>query len=97
MKAYLNLGSYIGIIGILTIQKRGKDLRELATTIPKDRILIETDVPYLTPAPQKNKHRRNEPAFVKSVMIKLAGILGDEPGELSALIWENSCRFYGVA
>ena len=69
---YLDLGYHIGITGILTIQSRGADLRKLATEIPRNRILIETDAPYLTPAPEKNHARRNEPAFVRSVLLKLA-------------------------
>ena len=56
---YLDLGYYIGITGILTLKERGEYLRTLAPLIPEDRILIETDAPYLTPAPQKNKIRRN--------------------------------------
>ncbi len=93
---YLDLGYHIGITGILTIQKRGEDLRNLAPLIPEDRILIETDAPYLTPAPQKNKVRRNEPAFVKSVLLRLAEVRQADPDELSETIYMNTCRFYGL-
>jgi TatD DNase family protein len=65
LKEYLDLGLYIGITGIVTIQTRGADLRSLIPRIPLDRILVETDAPYLTPAPEKNSIRRKEPAFVK--------------------------------
>ncbi|MCF8044396.1 MAG: TatD family hydrolase [Desulfarculaceae bacterium] len=95
MYAYLDMGFFIGITGILTIKKRGVYLRELAVDIPEDRILIETDAPYLTPAPQKNKHRRNEPAFVRSVLLKLAEIRGRDPEELSETIWQNTERLFG--
>ncbi len=94
--SYLDLGYHIGITGILTIKKRGARLRELAVMIPEDRILIETDAPYLTPAPQKNKTRRNEPAFVKSVMLKLAEIKGTDPEHLSRILWENSCNLFDI-
>jgi TatD DNase family protein len=94
---YLDLGYYIGITGILTIQKRGRLLRELAPLIPEDRILIETDAPYLTPAPQKNKHRRNEPAFVQSVLIRLAQVRKQDPEDLAATIFTNTNRFFGTA
>ena len=77
--SYLELGYYIGITGILTLQERGTDLRNLVAYIPLERLLIETDAPYLTPAPQKNKTRRNEPAFVKSVLLKLAEHLSERP------------------
>lgn len=95
MYAYLDMGFFIGITGILTIKKRGKYLRELAVDIPEDRILIETDAPYLTPAPQKNKNKRNEPAFVRSVLLKLAEIRGRDPEELSEAIWHNTEHLFG--
>ncbi len=96
MFSYLDLGLHIGITGILTIQQRGAELRRLAPMIPEDRILIETDAPYLTPAPPKNKVRRNEPAFVKFVMERLAGVRGEEIETLSETVWNNTCRLYGV-
>jgi len=94
---YLDLGICIGITGILTIHKRGRHLRELVPHIPIDRILIETDAPYLTPAPEKNHHRRNEPAFVKSVLFRLAEELNEDQERLSEQIWENTCRLYGIS
>ena len=94
MEQYVSLGFHIGITGILTIQKRGEDLRRLAPHIPGDRILIETDAPYLTPAPQKNKTRRNEPSFVKSVLLKLAKVREEDPEILAERIYRNTCRLY---
>ncbi|OQY51536.1 MAG: hydrolase TatD [Desulfobacteraceae bacterium 4572_89] len=94
MFKYLDLGYHIGITGILTLKKRGEYLRSIAPLIPEDRILIETDAPYLTPAPQKNKFRRNEPAFVKSVLLKLAEIKNSAPDELSHTIFNNTVEFY---
>jgi TatD DNase family protein len=67
------------------------------TEIPQDRILIETDAPYLTPAPQKNKTRRNEPAFVKSVLMKIAEVRREDPEELSRKIWKNTHNLYGIS
>ena len=97
MEQYVSLGFHIGITGILTIQKRGKVLRRLAPHIPGDRILIETDAPYLTPAPQKNKTRRNEPAFVKSILLKLAEVRGEDPETLAERIYVNTCRLYRIS
>ncbi len=94
---YLDLGYYIGITGILTIQQRGKLLRELASLIPRDKILIETDAPYLTPAPQKNKCRRNEPAFVRSVLEKLAQVRNEDAEELAKTIFTNTNRFFNTS
>jgi TatD DNase family protein len=91
---YLDLGLYIGVTGIVTIEKRGQSLRKLIPHIPDDRLIIETDAPYLTPVPQKNKYNRNEPAFVKSVLLKLAEIRGQAPEVLSQVIFDNTCRLY---
>ncbi|MEW6673508.1 MAG: TatD family hydrolase [Thermodesulfobacteriota bacterium] len=93
---YLEMGFYIGITGILTLKDRGAGLRELSRSIPPDRLVVETDAPYLAPAPEKNQARRNEPAFVKSVFFKLAEVRGDDPEILASLVWENSCRLYHV-
>lgn len=93
---YLDLGYHIGITGILTIQQRGEYLRSIVAHIPEDRLLIETDAPYLTPKPQKNKFRRNEPAFVKSVMERLAQIRDTNPDTLAEQIFQNTCQLYNV-
>ena len=96
LNQYLSLGLYIGITGILTIKSRGAKLRQLVPLIPSNRILIETDAPYLTPAPEKNKFRRNEPAFVKSVLLKLAEVRGEKPDHLAKIVYENTCRLYNI-
>jgi TatD DNase family protein len=93
---YLDLGLCIGITGIVTMKQRGETLRHMIPAIPADRLIIETDAPYLTPAPQKNKTRRNEPAFVKSVLLKLAEVRQQDPAELAEIIWQNTCRLYNV-
>jgi len=94
LTAYLDLGLYIGITGILTIQGRGGLLREQVAHIPRERLLIETDAPYLTPTPERNKFRRNEPAFIRSVLLKLADILQEDPPALAETIWLNTCRLF---
>ncbi|MBW1890393.1 MAG: TatD family hydrolase [Deltaproteobacteria bacterium] len=96
LSAYLDLGFYIGITGILTIKTRGAGLRGLVPKIPMDRLLIETDAPYLTPAPQKNKTRRNEPAFVKSVLLKLAEVRQEGPETLAAATTANARRLFNI-
>jgi TatD DNase family protein len=96
MEAYLDLGLCIGITGIVTMQQRGEDLRTMVPLIPDDRLLVETDAPYLTPSPERNRHRRNEPAFVKSVLLKVAEIRGTDPETMAAITWENTCRLYGL-
>jgi TatD DNase family protein len=93
---YLDLGLCIGITGIVTLKGRGELLRELVPLMPEDRILIETDAPYLTPTPQRNQTSRNEPAFVRSVLSKLADIRNEDPEELAEELWSNTCNLYGV-
>jgi len=96
LRRYLELGLHIGITGILTMKSRGAQLREMVSTIPANRLLVETDAPYLTPSPERNRHKRNEPAFVKSVLLKLAEVRGIDPEELSEVVWENTCRLYNI-
>jgi len=93
---YLDFGLYIGITGILTHKERGRSLRRMAKSIPADRLLVETDAPYLTPTPERNRHRRNEPAFVRTVLQRLAEVRGEDPESLAATIWDNTCRLYRV-
>jgi len=93
---YLALGLHIGITGIITMKSRGAQLRELAPIIPADRLLVETDAPYLVPAPEKDHNRRNEPAFVKSVLLELAEVRKENPQELAQIVWQNTCRRYGL-
>ena len=91
---YLSMGLYIGITGILTVKSRGAQMRKLVTGIPADRLVVETDAPYLVPAPEKNRIRRNEPAFVKSVLLKLAEVRNESPKALAQTIWDNTNRLY---
>jgi TatD DNase family protein len=96
LAAYLELDLYIGITGILTIQSRGWDLRRMVHDIPDNRLVIETDAPYLTPTPERNRVKRNEPAFVRTVLFKLAEVLGRPPESLAAILWQNTCRLFGL-
>ena len=93
---YLELGLCIGVTGIVTMKQRGAFLRKLVPKIPEDRLLIETDAPYLAPAPERNKLRRNEPAFVRSVLLALARVRGETPEKLARATYQNACRLYGV-
>jgi TatD DNase family protein len=93
---YLEMGFYIGITGIVTVSKRGNVLRQMIASIPADRLLVETDAPYLTPTPQRNKYRRNEPAFVREVLLKVAEVRKDDPAALAEQIWNNTCRLFRI-
>jgi TatD DNase family protein len=94
---YLALGLHIGITGILTLESRGAQLRQIVPNIPAGRLLVETDAPYLVPAPEKKHNRRNEPAFVKSILMKLAEVRKEDPDQLAEVVWQNTCQLYGLA
>jgi len=96
LEAVLRLGLHVGITGIVTLKERGAGLREMVRRIPAGRILVETDGPYLTPSPEKNRTRRNEPAFVRSVLFKLAEVRGDDPEVLAQTVWENTHRLFRI-
>jgi TatD DNase family protein len=93
---YLEMGLYIGITGIVTLKSRGEALRAQALRIPPDQLLVETDAPYLTPTPERNRFKRNEPAFVRAVLLKLAEIRAVPAETLAPVIWANTCRLFGV-
>jgi TatD DNase family protein len=96
LEIYLDLGLCIGVTGIVTMKQRGAPLRNLVPNIPEDRLLIETDAPYLAPSPERSKFRRNEPAFVRSVLLALAQVRGEPPETLARSTYQNACRLYRV-
>lgn len=74
-RAMLDRGFHVSFSGILTFPKAG-DLREVAAKVPLDRLLVETDAPYLAPVPYRGSGRRNEPAWVVETARLLAGLKG---------------------
>jgi TatD DNase family protein len=88
----LSLGLHISFAGMLTY-KKSQDLRETAKTIPLDRLLLETDCPYLSPEPMRSK-RPNEPANLPYTGRCLAQTLGMPASELEQITWQNSCRLF---
>lgn len=90
MKA-IELGLYVSFTGILTF-KKSDDLRAIAADLPADRILVETDAPYL--APGKMRGKRNEPAFVAETAGVLAGIRAVSPEEIAEQTTRNFFRLF---
>ena len=84
---------YFGIGGVLTFKNARKTV-ETASFIPLDRILLETDCPYLAPEPHRGG--RNESSYLKNVVSKLAQIRGISEAEIEKITYENACRFYSV-
>lgn len=90
----LALDFYLSYAGILTFPKAG-DLREAARLTPLDRLLSETDAPYLAPVPYRGQ--RNEPAYVAKVTAMLAELHRMEPAAMAAQISTNFNRLFGLA
>jgi TatD DNase family protein len=87
----VELGLYIGFTGILTF-KNSADLRDIAKTLPADRILVETDSPYLAPVPYRGK--RCEPAYVVETAKVLAEVRGVSPDDIARQTTENFFRLF---
>jgi len=89
----LELGMYLSFAGMVTY-KKSEDLRQIAARIPSDRILVETDSPYLAPVP--NRGKRNEPAWVRHTAEFIAGIRGVSLDELAAQTTANAQRLFSL-
>ncbi len=87
----LDLGFLVSFAGNLTYPK-AQPLRDVAARLPLDSILVETDAPWLAPAPQRGQ--RNEPAFVVQTAQVLAGLLNVAPDEIAAATTANFCRLF---
>jgi TatD DNase family protein len=85
------MGLYVSFAGMVTF-KKSDALRAVAMTVPADRILIETDSPYLAPHPLRGK--RNEPALVVHTAECLAGVRGVSPAEFAGQTTANACRLF---
>lgn len=94
--AYLALDLHLGITGWICDERRGQHLVELVKEIPSDRLLLETDSPYLTPRDLKPqpKARRNEPAFLPHIARAVARALGRPVEEVAAETTRNALRFF---
>jgi TatD DNase family protein len=87
----IDIGFYISFSGILTFNK-AEELRAIATNIPEDRILVETDSPYLAPVPHRG--RPNEPAYTAHTLEKLATVRGKRPVEMARITRKNTLRLF---
>lgn len=92
-KKYVDMGLYIGIGGVLTF-KNAKKLKEVAAEIPLDKIVLETDCPYMAPEPHRGK--RNDSTYIKYVVKVLAEIKGISEEEVERVTFENACKLYGI-
>jgi TatD DNase family protein len=96
LEAYLALDLHIGITGWICDERRGTHLRELIATIPPDRLMIETDAPYLLPRtlPTPPPDRRNEPAFLPLVLAAVAAALHRPPDQVAQQTTTTARQFF---
>jgi TatD DNase family protein len=92
-RSYLDMGLYLSFSGVITF-KKAEELRKAAAFAPAERILVETDSPYLAPVPHRG--RRNEPAFVRQTLEALAQIRGISPEEAAQSTTANAFRLFDL-
>lgn len=95
---YVALGLYVGITGWICDERRGQHLHDIVSIIPDDRLLIETDAPYLLPRTiqPRPKTRRNEPAYLPYVLRTVAEARGQSADHVAEITSENAIRFFGL-
>ena len=102
LKTYLDMGMYIGITGWVTNRDKGADLRKAVKQIPLDRIMIETDAPFLAPrngvteTGERARVNRNEPELLHLVLSELAELMGVTQEELATASTANAHRFFNI-
>ena len=92
-KVYLDAGLYISLSGALTFKNAPK-LQEVCRNVPADRLLIETDCPYMAPVPLRG--RRNEPAFITHTLAKAAQLREISPERMAEQLYANALRIFGL-
>ncbi len=98
LREYVELGLYIGITGWICDERRGKHLHDIVSIVPDDRLLIETDAPYLLPRTiqPRPKTRRNEPAYLPEVLRVVAEARGQSEDHVAQITTENATRFFAL-
>lgn len=96
MQAYLDMGLYIGITGWVCDPKRGDALRDAVPSLPLERIVLETDAPYLFPKTLRPRKRHNSPASIPHIAEAVADLLQTTPAQISLNSYANSCRLFGL-
>lgn len=99
LKAYLDLGLYIGITGWLCDERRATLLQDALQYLPLDRLILETDAPYLLPRnlTPKPKSRRNEPSYISAIARQIAVLRGWDLDDIARHSWQNSQKLFGGA
>ena len=98
MAEYLEMGLYIGVTGWVCDERRGHDLQAAVPEMPLERLLLETDAPYLVPRdlPEKLPARRNEPKVLPHVLARVARLMGRDEAEVAAAATCNAEALFGI-
>lgn len=98
LREYIAMGLYIGVTGWICDERRGKHLYDIVSIVPDDKLLIETDAPYLLPRTirPKPKTRRNEPAYLPEVLRVVAEARGQSVDHVAQITTENAARFFSL-
>ena len=101
IQEYLALGLYIGVTGWVCDPKRGEDLRAAVKTLPIDKLLLETDAPYLRPKGLTNNRKldkgNNEPAYLPYIAQQIAALIECELSILNQAVTNNTQALFGIA
>ncbi len=97
LQGYLDMGLYIGITGWLCDPKRGTALREALEFLPMDRLLLETDAPFLVPKNLPGKVRLNEPKYLPHIAAEVANVKALSLAEVAVASWQNSQDLFGIS
>jgi len=98
LREYLEMGLWIGITGWICDERRGAHLQDIVSIIPDDKLMLETDSPYLLPRTlrPKPKSRRNEPAYLTEVLRVVAAARGQTEEHVAKVTCENAVRFFDL-
>lgn len=98
LQAYLDLGCHIGITGWICDERRGKHLIDLVKLIPLNKLMIETDAPFLTPRnlEEKPKNGRNEPKYLVHILDEIAYYLNENIEDLANRVYKNTKLFFSI-
>lgn len=96
MQTYLSMGLYIGITGWVCDPRRAEDLRAAIPEMPLDKLILETDAPYLFPKNQRPRRRNNEPAFIRAVGEQVATLMSRPVTEVASASVTNTFRLFGI-
>lgn len=96
LETYLAMGLYVGITGWICDDKRGQSLRDAVTSLPLERIILETDAPYLFPKDLRPKKRNNEPAYLGHIGAVVGDIINVDTEVVKQHSYANTCRLFGI-